>query len=325
MPTANVLLQLYKGGWRTEVAPVIVDNLMIEAALGSGSVESAAEASRIAQAELARYAAPIVSEVVAVEPVDFADTPWLSHIPGDLVACDGDDRVVESLTFQRDSVGHITYAAELDSHHDTPEERMELSAKKMSNGTLGGTSRPAQPLNLDDQPRLMVPASNACCTWAFNGVGGIGGTDIDPNDSAPALLAPSDLGALYPSGTFLGPSSSPELPAGVWHLSGWATVTLDAPPSAGGYIRVSAYNLPVEPGLTDPAAFGGQIRGTGYANGATLYTFPVTAAFWLADPWPPGVLFFNLTDAVVLDASLNLFGMGTSCYCSMGSAGGEGG
>jgi hypothetical protein len=157
MPTTNTLLQLYKGGWREQTAPVITDNLRIEALLGSGAIEREPEAERVAEAQLELYANPIIERTVAVAPVAFADTPWLSHVPGQTIDLDAEDQLVESLSYQRNDDGRLDFAAEIGTHIDTPEERNANALKKMSNGTIGGTSKAAQPVATTPSSEPLTP------------------------------------------------------------------------------------------------------------------------------------------------------------------------
>lgn len=169
MASVTVLLQLWGRGWREETAPVVEHNLRIEALLGTGAIDTETEASTVALGQLDIYALGPDAETVAVEPVGQADTPWLSHRPGELVTLESRDEVVESLAMTRDpGTGLVRYVAELGTHVDTPEERQALTAKKMSNGTIGGTSRVAQPLDASEgTQRSANPSrgepSGGCC------------------------------------------------------------------------------------------------------------------------------------------------------------------
>lgn len=178
----NVVLQLYQGGWREQTADVVANNLRVEGVLGTGSLEREGEAIRVATRQLELYAEPTRSETVGVQPVDYGDTPWLSHRPGSTVELDAEQELVESLSYTRDEDGLVTFAAELGGHIDTPEERSQSTANKMSKGDFGGLSKVAQPLSTIpsiDTYRPAAVAEGCECSWAL--VEG-DGTSIDPDN-----------------------------------------------------------------------------------------------------------------------------------------------
>lgn len=313
MPTVNVILQLYIGGWREQTATAITDNLRIEAALGSGAIKSEAEARRVATGQFNMYATPITSRTVAVEPVDFGDTPWLSHVPGNTITLGADQELVESLAFRRDQDGHIDYAAELNSHVDTPEERRDLALKKMSNGTFGGTSRPAQPFNTTPPPGILTPLPPTCCTWGFNGGAGYA---IDAGDFLTVAIGTDANGNLYPPSF----ATAGQLEGGLWHITGQIRVTAAGP--ASGDIAVF-YAAPFESSGADPAASGGQIIGFGYLAGETQTVIPFDGVVLLDAEWTPELVLFNTTDQDIT-GTIRYNASGTSCSCRLATTPGGG-
>lgn len=311
--STNVLLQLYKDGWREQTAPVIDDNLRIEGLLGTGSLEQA-EARRVAIGQLDLYASPIESNTVAVEPAGIADTPWISHVPGQSVLLGAEDQLVESLTFTRDQDGHVDYVAELGTHHDTPEERSALATKKMSNGTLGGTSRVAQPIDQTPAPAILTPLPPTCCTWGFTGRGsGV----IAASDAEGILIAAPQAAA---GGDLFIPPDEDLLPAGLWSIQGTIIVSFAA--AVTGEVAVEA--VPPDAGDgDDPAAAGGRLEGLGYVDGADRLVFRYGGVLLLDIPWTIQIVVTNSTGQTAT-VTATMEGFGQQCTCELATTAGGG-
>lgn len=170
---ANALLVRWgndPGGWTmVEDADAIeATGIRIEATLGLGHVPTKVEAVRIAQAELARFAAGQEQVTVGVDPDGTGDVPFDDWGIGDLVEVDGVERRVMAIGGGRDSrrPGHIVYAPILDDVVDTPIVRQQRASNKMSKGTGGGSFRAATPLSLFSRQPLSGHAPEECgCSW----------------------------------------------------------------------------------------------------------------------------------------------------------------
>lgn len=116
----------------------------IEAFLQAGKVRSDEELERIAEAELARFRDGQSQITLGVDPTT-GDVPFDDFTVGDTVSVDGATRRVVSLTFGRDPRrdGRLVYVPQVGDLIPDPEARKEWAQKKMTNGSLGGSSRAA--------------------------------------------------------------------------------------------------------------------------------------------------------------------------------------
>lgn len=159
---ANALLVRYTLGWleRTDPAAITADGRK-EALLGIGAIQSAAEANRIADQQLAVYADVRTAIAADLEPVGPADTPYLAFGVGDTITVDDydgtpvEERVI-SMTVTEDEDGNLTYAPELKDVILGGQERFAQNLKKMADGTMRGDSKVATPVT-------SVPVDGAAC------------------------------------------------------------------------------------------------------------------------------------------------------------------
>lgn len=159
----NALLVKWHGGWAEAVnAPSVTAHGRQEAQLALGAAQSADEALRVASAQLDFYAHPREQASADIEPHgDTAKTPFLAFRPGDTVHIP--DRTVTidpatglwaatlvpqrcvRLAFAQDDNGQVTFSGDFGDELLTPAERWERGQKKMTDGTLRGTSVVAAP------------------------------------------------------------------------------------------------------------------------------------------------------------------------------------
>jgi hypothetical protein len=147
----NTLLVRWIGGW-TEVSEPS-GGARREAVLGLGAQQSAAEAQRVAYAQLLTILDPRTEVAADIRPMAADDFPWIAYRVGDSVTvgdwnmAPADQRVI-SLGASVDDNGMVTYSAELHDRILGERERAEQSMKKMINGTLRGASKVATPTGL---------------------------------------------------------------------------------------------------------------------------------------------------------------------------------
>jgi hypothetical protein len=100
-----------------------------------------------------------VEITVGTDPVGAADAPYLGYQLGDTIIIDSVAERVVSISITEDDNGVLTFVPQLRNSLPEIQERLNLVVKKMSNGTLGGTAKPATPAS------LINIASNAqnCC------------------------------------------------------------------------------------------------------------------------------------------------------------------
>jgi hypothetical protein len=154
----NALLVRWVGGW-TEVAR---GGRRREACLGLGAEQTYDEARRIANVQLDNLADPRTEVAVDPKPRDETELPFLAFRPGDFIsAADWDGAMAEqrvlSLGCAVDDNWMITYSIELHDRILGERERTEQAMKKMTNGTLRGSSKVATPTGMVGKRNLMLP------------------------------------------------------------------------------------------------------------------------------------------------------------------------
>lgn len=150
MPT-NVLLVRWSGGWH-EVADAVSEatNGRREAMLSLGATQSVDEVARIGAQHLSLFGRVRSQITAAIDPISDSDTPYVSYTPGDTVTVpdvDGTpvaERVI-AISMQQDEDGVVTFVPQFKDLILEEEERFDLSIKKMSNGTFGGSSPAVSP------------------------------------------------------------------------------------------------------------------------------------------------------------------------------------
>jgi hypothetical protein len=169
----NALLVRYAGGWHEVTDPAaITTHGRREALLGVGALPSTPEVERVARQQLAHNAAPKVAIAAGYQPRTADELPYLSWAVGDTVTLPGMDgtpraeRVV-ALTVSEDDDGRVTFAPELADVAMSAIARWEQALKKMADGTLGGTSRVAQPAST-----IATSGGKDCCPPPTSGGGG---------------------------------------------------------------------------------------------------------------------------------------------------------
>lgn len=158
----NVLMVEYMGGWLEVVDTDSVARYgRAEALLGLGYIANKAEAERVATEQLAIYANRRTAITAELLPRGLPDTPYVGFRLGDVLTVpdiDGtpaDERVV-GISVSQDSDGEMSYALDLKDTVLEEQERFAQALKKMSDGTIGGTSKVAAPLGMA-APRGQVP------------------------------------------------------------------------------------------------------------------------------------------------------------------------
>lgn len=151
MGLVNALLVRYAAGYEWVEDDDSIDTYgRREGYLTLGSIESSAEATRIARAILVDKASPATSITAGLEPASSADEPYVAFEVGDYVNAPDEFgeptslRVV-GLTVGEDAEGNPTFTPELDSLADVREQQLNRWLKRMSNGTLGGSVESASP------------------------------------------------------------------------------------------------------------------------------------------------------------------------------------
>lgn len=147
--TATSFLVRWQGGWRlVDSSP---DGRKKMASLGLGALPSEPEVDRVAGAELARKAHPRDAITTGFYSTVEADTPYVGFRPGDTVTVPGEDGTptrerVMGITVSADSTSkESVFALELIDVLHQQWERDSTALKKLSDGTLRGDARPAQP------------------------------------------------------------------------------------------------------------------------------------------------------------------------------------
>lgn len=122
---------------------------MAEATLGLGALRDAGEVTRIASAQISTLSTQREELRVAIEPVG-GDRPCLDFDTGDWITVhrsSGPELVrVMSIAFTEDTDGMVTWVVTCKDRISDTAERFATALSKMSNGTIGGDSRVAQPL-----------------------------------------------------------------------------------------------------------------------------------------------------------------------------------
>lgn len=148
----NALLVKWHGGWAEAVdGGSVAAHGRHEAQLALGAAQSGDEALRVAVAQLDFYAHPREQYSADIEPAaDEEVMPFLAFRPGDTVAVPARDGSLSNqrcmrLSAAMDENGQMTFAGDFGDELLSPAERWELALKKMSDGTLRGTSVVATP------------------------------------------------------------------------------------------------------------------------------------------------------------------------------------
>lgn len=146
--TTNALLVLWHGGWRERIDYAnISTGVRVEGLLGLGSIQSPQEADRVADAQLALFSTPRVEITVGTDPIGAADAPYLGYQLGDTVVANNITERVVAISISEDDNGVLTFVPQLRDSLPDEQERLNLAIKKMSNGTLGGSSKSATPIS----------------------------------------------------------------------------------------------------------------------------------------------------------------------------------
>lgn len=150
MPLVNALLVRHSHGtlWVVDAASVTTYG-RVEAYLELGAA-GADEAARVGLAVLAERAAPVVAVSAGLEPAGAGDAPYVDFAVGDRVtvpAMSGPPELVRvvALSVTEDDEGNPVFSPELHSLRDERVRALERSVKRMSNGTLAGSTDAASP------------------------------------------------------------------------------------------------------------------------------------------------------------------------------------
>lgn len=159
--TVTAFLTRWQGGWRLVDSEPSGRKKM--ALLGLGALPSEPEVDRVAGAELARKAHPRDAITAGFHPSTLDVTPYVAFRPGDIVTAPTEtggpsqERVM-GITVRKQSDGdNPEYALEIVDVIRQQWERDSTALKKLSDGTLRGDARPAQPVNT-----ISTPGPNCC-------------------------------------------------------------------------------------------------------------------------------------------------------------------
>lgn len=158
MPT-NAILSRWAGGWgETLDATSITAYGRQEALLTIGAVQSIAEVERIALEQLSSFANPRDEIRAEIEPIDDTDRPYLAFGVADTVNVPAADlspvaQRVTTISGEVDNAsGKVRFVPEFKDVLLAPEERNAQTSKKMSDGTMRGETRVAQPVAAPPSP-----------------------------------------------------------------------------------------------------------------------------------------------------------------------------
>lgn len=151
MPLANALLVRYAFGYRlVEDAASIAALGRHEAFLSLGAIQSVDEVDRVGAALLGLSAFPNIATTAGIEPTGAGDNPFADFGVGDWITAPDETGVPSSqrvlgLSVTEDAEGNPLFAPELRSLADELDERLQRWLRRMSAGTLGGSSESASP------------------------------------------------------------------------------------------------------------------------------------------------------------------------------------
>lgn len=128
-----------------------------ESTLGLGALRDPGEVARVSSAQAARSGELSTETTVEVSPTSMADAPYVAYRVGDYV---GGDQVW-SISLSTDEEGRAIWVVSLGSGVDVAARRWQRALDKMSRGTIGGSSRVAQPIVL--APSLPMALPRSCC------------------------------------------------------------------------------------------------------------------------------------------------------------------
>lgn len=158
MSVVTALLVRWQGGFmeRTDTGSVTSWGRK-EGFLQLGNIANEGEVDRVCTAVFGFQSEPRVATVLSIEPqatdpdgVDHHDEPYVDFGVGDTITApdvDGTASVqrVVALTVAEDNDGEVTFANELKNQLTVQDERFADQLKRMSNGTLQGSSLSASP------------------------------------------------------------------------------------------------------------------------------------------------------------------------------------
>lgn len=151
----TALLVRWMGGWHDVTdAEAVTRWGRKEAMLGLGAVEELSEVETVSREQLVIFGDPLTEISCDTFPVGEPDTPYIAYRPGDTVTVPS--RVglppaperVQSITVTMDDDGRVTYATELRHVLMDERERFAENLTKLANGSIGGYSKVAQPMNM---------------------------------------------------------------------------------------------------------------------------------------------------------------------------------
>lgn len=151
----TALLVRWANGWHDVTDDVAVGvHGRKEAMLSLGGAQSIAQAEQIAKSQLEIFADPRTEIGCDIAPNGDHDEPYVDFVAGDFIICPdvpgrGATRnQVQAITVTMDDDGHVTCALDVRDILLDDRERFDEAISKMTNGTLGGESKVAQPANL---------------------------------------------------------------------------------------------------------------------------------------------------------------------------------
>lgn len=176
----NVELIRYAGGWLERTDPAsIATHGRIEAFHDLGSIESEAEAYRIADAIFEDFANPREQTDIAIEPRTDAETPYLGWNVGDVVTVDGVQHRVMAISASVDENGRLIFVPTLNANIVLdPLERVFQMLGQVWRGALGGNSKHAQLHVAPYVPRADPSAGRALYYESFNKADGALGPNL---------------------------------------------------------------------------------------------------------------------------------------------------
>lgn len=151
---ANAFLVGWPKGWLDRTRQESVDDVgyRVEATLGLGAALSIKEAWRDADAELDRLARTQETYELSFVPRDVTEVPGIGWFVGDFAAIEHPERGTEAVEIVAcrvtvDDDGYVEFAPKMGDVWDDHATATNRTMKKMANGTLGGQSKIATPID----------------------------------------------------------------------------------------------------------------------------------------------------------------------------------
>lgn len=207
MALINALLVRSGTGWteRTD-APSIATNTRFEAFLALGAIQTEDGVDAYADSQLDIYADPREEITAGIAPIGTVDTPYLDYQVGDVVTVPDSagaptSERVRAITVTEDAdTGIAVFTPTFKDFILERAEQIQVAIKKMSNGSLAGSSQVAQPIRENFVPRE-VPGTLGGTELPFIVVANDGTGDFDDPKAAIDSVATDVSTVIYVKNT----------------------------------------------------------------------------------------------------------------------------